>query len=306
MIKKKFELIPKMPNIYPNSEISKTVIHNFDEILDMKLSNIHIRMKEPIINKFATYIVNNYKDIIDHFVYGFKGKTYVINDSRFPLYAYMTDKINFVINFPNEIRMYTNEDILAILIYGIFYINYILNEKKLKPENYIYNQVKQLSILFMSMFGKKYGIMNDIELVEKSYVLFGAHVCTNYWGLRFNDYIGKIVEYFKLDNISRDTLEKISKIDINPKNFDNIKFINLLSQELFDGISISIIVSELSKISFSMESAFESLDRILPFNLPILISPNVFGKRLFYLLPEKELYTSSLRTIKDFIATSPI
>lgn len=300
---KKFLLTPKLDNVYPEETLKNTKIDDAGIVLTNILLKAKVKTPNPIVNNFIEYVKVNINSILKTYHYQTYGRIFVSADSRYPLVAYMTNRRNFVINFQHELDDYAPNDVLGIVIYGLIYASTFV--AKIKSKNIASIQIRLLSIMFMNLFGKKYGVFNDISSVEKAYLIFGAHVYVNFWGENFSDHIGNIMEEFNISSIEPEFLDTLKKLNLNPRNFNTIKLVKLLSDELFSGINMSTIISSLSSMSMEAMTAFETLNRNLSLYLPALISKE-FGRNLSYILPEKYQYALSIQLIRYFISTASV
>jgi len=207
---KKFLLTPKLDNVYPENSLEHTKVKDAGITLTNILSKAKVKTPNPIINNFIEYVKINISSILKTYHYQTYGNIYVTADSRYPLVSYMTNRKNFVINFQHELDEYAPNDVLGIVIYGLIYASTFVAKVKFNKIASI--QIRLLAIMFMNLFGKKYGVFNDISSVEKAYLIFGAHVYVNFWGEDFSKHIGDIMEDFDITNVEPNFLDRLRNL----------------------------------------------------------------------------------------------
>ena len=298
----KFSLV-KLKNYYDDDYkrfLLKT--DDKDKILFNLLKNTKIRISNKLLDKFVDYLVQNIEQIFTVKSFRGRGKIELISDSRYPLSCYRTERGDILINFTKRLTEYSKAELISIIAYGLVYWAYF-NVPAFKNINlWLDYQILIIHNFMMNMFGKSYGVFNDMDLVNNSLYLSGLHSVVNLWGQPYKQYYSSIISNYKMTSMEKFPELIKSTIDLNKMNFDIIKWVDFLDKFVYFGITLQSITSRIAH-HMSLESLvmLESLDRFFPLIYASMIS-DAYGN-LSYNLPYEATVQMSLKITKYLISS---
>jgi len=185
----------------------------------------------------------------------------------------------------------------AKALYSIFIYNYILyrvHSKKVKfPVDISINIVNYYTSLFMSMFGKQYGMIGIYtNKIPKLKFLIACYILASYFGLKNNELYNKAQSYSThiFDNIEQ----------LNNYNFQTVNdFVKALSDyDIFPGFNVYKMIGRFyTSFGISFLAAFEDFGRFIAMISVISITGN--GIAPFFISKyNKQAFNNILKIIR--------
>ncbi|MCK9556205.1 hypothetical protein M0R36_10405 [bacterium] len=298
----KFSLV-KLKNYY-DDDYKRFLLSNGDKdkILFNMLKNTKIRISNKLLDKFVDYLIQNIEQIFTVKSFRGKGRIVLISDSRYPLSCYVAKSGEILINFTKRLTEYSKAELISIISYGLVYWAYF-NVPAFKNINlWVDYQVLIIHSFMMNMFGKSYGVFNDLDLVNNSIYLSSIHTVVNLWGQPFKKHYSSVISNYKLTSLEKFPELVKSSVDLDSLNFDTIKWIDYLDKFVYFGITMQAVTSRIAHhMSLEALVMMESLDRFFPLIYASMIS-DAYGN-LSYNLPYETAMQMTLKITKYLISS---
>jgi len=273
-----------------------------DKILFNMLKTTKIRIANKLLDKFVDYLVKNIEQIFTVKSFRGKGKIELISDGRYPLSCYVDKKGTVLINFTKRLTEYSKSELISIIAYGLVYWAVLYVPAFSKPNLWLDYQIIIIHNFLMNMFGKSYGVFNDMDLVNNSIYLSSLHCVVNIWKQPFKKYYSNIISTYNLTSLENFPELIKSTTDLNKMNFDIIRWIDLLDKFVYFGITMQAITSRIAHhLSLEALVMLETLDRFFPLIYASMIS-DAYGN-LSYNLPYEKATQMSLKITKYLISS---
>jgi len=299
---KKFSLV-KLKNYYDDDYRRFSLSSSGkDKILFNLLKNTKIRIANKLLDKFVDYLIENIEQIFTVKSFRGKGKIELISDSRYPLSCYVDKKGTVLINFTKRLTEYSKSELVSIISYGLVYWAVLYVPAFSNVNLWLDYQVVILHNFMMNMFGKSYGVFNDMDLVNNSIYLSTLHCVVNMWQQPFKKYYSSTISNYNLTSLEKFPELIKSTTDLNKLNFDIIRWVDLLDKFVYFGITMQAITSRIAHhLSLEALVMLESSDRFFPLIYASLIS-DAYGN-LSYNLPYETATQMSLKITKYLISS---
>jgi hypothetical protein len=185
----------------------------------------------------------------------------------------------------------------AKALYSIFVYNYILykiHSKKIKfPIDISQNIINYYTALFMSMFGKQYGMIGIYTgKIPKLKFFIACYVLSSYFGLKGKELYNKAQSYstFAFNNLS----------DLEKYDFSKVSdFVNTLSDyDVFPGFNVYKMLGKFyTSFGVSFLAAFEDFGRFIAMLSICTISGNGIAPA-FISKYNKQIFNNLMKSIK--------
>jgi hypothetical protein len=294
IIKKNFELVRHAQNIVNISNVKKyeindwyRKIYNIFELLDSGFKHDGRKTINKIIqNEKLT------KNIFDIIIFPES-----IPEYHLPGCLNINDKKQLI-----NIGFYQINDISiskpsAKALYSIFLYNYILykiHTKKIKfPIDISQNIINYYTAMFISMFGKQYGMIGIYTAkIPKLKFFIACYVLSSYFGMKGKDLFFKAQSYstFAFNNIS----------DLEKYDFSNVNdFVKTLSDyDIFPGFNVYKMIGKFyTSFGISFLAAFEDFGRFIALISVCTISGNGIAPA-FISKYNKQVFNNLMKSIR--------